>query len=375
MNHDYIRSSSYANRKLRWLIVHHQVSQSPQALVAFVSDSKIMEVSAEEEVRQIVMGRPHVVILGAGASYAAFPNGDKNGRKLPLMNNFIETLGLEALISHTGIQFPSNNFEDIYSEIHGRTELSDIRGELESAVYDYFQGMELPDEPTIYDHLVLSLRNKDFIATFNWDPFLVQAIRRNSHRFKLPRPLFLHGNVEVGYCPDGHMMGANGATCHECGVNLLRTKLLYPVSEKNYHLDEFISRQWATLADRLKDTYMVSIFGYGAPTSDARAIALLQDAWGSVDSRSMEQIEVIDVREEDDLRETWSGFIHSHHYRVEKTFYNSWIANHPRRTGEAYLNQFHNAQFIDNNPLPQSASFEELWAWYDKLQEVEDAST
>jgi len=26
------------------------------------------------------MERPHVVILGAGASYAAFPNGDKNGK-------------------------------------------------------------------------------------------------------------------------------------------------------------------------------------------------------------------------------------------------------------------------------------------------------
>jgi hypothetical protein len=31
--------------------------------------------------------RSHVVILGAGASYAAFPDGDKNGRKLPLMWN------------------------------------------------------------------------------------------------------------------------------------------------------------------------------------------------------------------------------------------------------------------------------------------------
>lgn len=237
-----------------------------------------MEVSAEEEINQVEMEKPHVVILGAGASYAAFPNGDKNGRKLPLMNNFVETLGVEDLISRTGLEFSSSNFEDIYSEIHKRKELSGIREELENTVYNYFRGMELPDEPTIYDHLVLSLRNKDFIATFNWDPFLVQAIRRNSSRFKLPRPLFLHGNVEVGYCPDGHMMGSHDTRCHTCGEKLLRTKLLYPVSEKNYHLDEFISRQWVTLADLLKHTYMVSIFGYGAPTSDASAIALLKEA-------------------------------------------------------------------------------------------------
>ncbi len=334
-----------------------------------------MEVSVEEEINQIVVSKPHVVILGAGASYAAFPNGDRNGRKLPLMNNFVETLGIEDLILRTGLSFSSTNFEDIYSEIHKRPGLKDIREELENIVYNYFKGMELPDEPTIYDHLVLSLRNKDFIATFNWDPFLVQAIRRNGERFKMPRPLFLHGNVEVGYCKEGHMMGNNGGYCHHCGEKLTQTPLLYPVGEKNYHLDEFISRQWAAMADLLKHTFMVSIFGYGAPTSDASAIALLKEAWGSVDSRNLEEFEIIDVRDEDDLRDTWSPFIHSHHYHVENTFYNSWIANHPRRTGEAYLNQFIDAQFIDNNPLPQSANFEELWAWYDRLQEVENAHT
>lgn len=73
-----------------------------------------MEVSAEEEINQIKVGKPHVVILGAGASYAAFPKGDRNGRKLPLMNNFVETLGLEDLISRTGSSFSSTNFEDIH---------------------------------------------------------------------------------------------------------------------------------------------------------------------------------------------------------------------------------------------------------------------
>jgi hypothetical protein len=44
---------------------------------------------------------------------------------------------------------------------------------LERAVFDYFSSLQLPDEPTLYDHLVLSLRPKDVIATFNWDPFLI----------------------------------------------------------------------------------------------------------------------------------------------------------------------------------------------------------
>lgn len=333
-----------------------------------------MEVSAEEEINQIEVGKPHVVILGAGASYAAFPNGDRNGRRLPLMNNFIETLNLQELINGSGLNFSSGNFEDIYSDIHKHPEHKPILEELETKVYEYFQGMKLPDEPTIYDHLVLSLRNKDFIATFNWDPFLVQAIKRNGARFKLPKPLFLHGNVGVGHCPDGHMMGNNGGVCHHCHIPLTPSKLLYPIGEKNYHLDEFISRQWATLEGLLKHAFMVTIFGYGAPTSDASAVDLLKKAWGNVNSRAMEEFEIIDIREDNDLIETWSPFIHSHHYRIEKSFYGSWIANHPRRTGEAYLNQFIKAQFIEDNPIPQNVDFEQLWDWYDRLQKVEDAA-
>lgn len=40
-----------------------------------------MEVSAEEDINQVIVGKLHVLILGAGASYAAFPSGDKHGRK------------------------------------------------------------------------------------------------------------------------------------------------------------------------------------------------------------------------------------------------------------------------------------------------------
>ena len=332
-------------------------------------------VSVEQEMEQVEVGKPHVVILGAGASYAAFPNGDKKGRKLPLMNNFVETLGLQDLISSTDLSFSSHNFEDIYSEIHRRPELEDIRKELENTVYDYFSEMELPDEPTLYDYLVLSLRDKDVIATFNWDPFLVQAIRRNGPRFKLPIPLFLHGNVAVGYCPEGHMMGDNGSRCHRCGVPLRRTKLLYPVGEKNYQLDEFISQQWETIADFLKSAFMVTIFGYGAPITDVAAMELFKEAWGCAYNRYMEEIEIIDIKEEDELQDTWSPFIHSHHYQVQSDFYNSWISNHPRRTGEVHYNRFLDRKYHQKNTLPKAANFTDLWDWYDRLQKYEDTST
>jgi hypothetical protein len=332
-----------------------------------------MEVSKEEEINQINVGKPHLVILGAGASLAAFPDGDKNGKKLPLMNNFIETLGLEELLDTYNIKFDTNNFEEIYSRLHSDPNTQALRKELEMKIYDYFSSMELPDTPTMYDHLLLSLRDKDFIATFNWDPFLIQAYRRNGKCFKLPKLLFLHGNVAVGHCPNGHIMGNNGDICSQCGEMLIPTKLLYPIGEKNYQLDEFISRQWATLQDLLSHTFMITIFGYGAPASDTSAIELMKSAWGNVEDRMLEETEIIDIRDEDELSGLWDPFIHTHHYRIENNFYNSWIANHPRRTGEAYWNQFIEAKFIENNSLPKDANFDELWKWFDVLLEVEDS--
>lgn len=331
-----------------------------------------MEVSVEQEIEQIQMGKPHVVILGAGASYASFLNGDKNGVKFPLMNNFVNILGLNDLLSQTSINFETDNFEKIYDQLHQNEAHQKIREELEKVIYDYFSRLEIFDEPTIYDQLLLSLRGKDVVATFNWDPFLLQAYRRNAQKFKLPRLLFLHGNVGVGCCEKDKVAGINGNGCSKCGCVLAPTKLLYPIAEKNYHLNGFISSQWKELNQHLQSSFMITIFGYGAPQSDVSAIDLMKSAWGDVNQREMEQTEIIDIRSEEDLCSTWEPFIHTHHYETHSNFYESWIANHPRRTGEAYINQYRDAQFIENNPIPKEFAFAELWAWYDRLKQVED---
>ena len=57
---------------------------------------------------------PHVVILGIGGSLAAFPNGDKNGRKLPLMYNLVEVLGIGYLFEKHGVKYDGENFEAVY---------------------------------------------------------------------------------------------------------------------------------------------------------------------------------------------------------------------------------------------------------------------
>lgn len=124
----------------------------------------------EYEITHASFERPHVVLLGAGASYAAFPNGDRNGRKLPLLRDFVDVIDLRIYMKEARIQPPLDDFEAIYSNIALNPELCEVRERIDQTVYEYFECLELPDEPTLYDHLVLSLRAKDVVATFNWDP-------------------------------------------------------------------------------------------------------------------------------------------------------------------------------------------------------------
>jgi hypothetical protein len=77
----------------------------------------------EFEVKHAFFDRPHLILLGAGASSAAFPTGDKNGRKLPLLRDFVEIIGLHGQMSEAGISPPFDDFEAIYSQIALNPEL------------------------------------------------------------------------------------------------------------------------------------------------------------------------------------------------------------------------------------------------------------
>lgn len=320
------------------------------------------------------MKRPHVVILGAGASRAALPNGDKNGKKLPVMDGFLKTTGLENILDGVSLTFKSDNLEDIYSELYDKPEYKDVCKRLEEAIWDYFSSLELPDYPTIYDYLLLSLRKKDVIATFNWDPLLLQAYRRvYKITSKLPKLLFLHGNVAVGVCEQCKRVGfIKDKCCSKCGKQLKRSRLLYPIKEKNYHLDPFIKSQWDAVQYYLKYAYSFTVFGYSAPKSDVSAIELLKQAWGSPGERNLEQIQIIDIKEDEELREAWDDFIHTHHYETHKSFFESSLAKYPRRINEAYWAMFMESIFVDTHEFREGLSFEELKEQVQNLVQYEE---
>ena len=316
------------------------------------------------------MGRPHVVILGAGASLAAFPNGDRNGCRIPLMNDLTKICGLIEVLKKYGIDTKYDNFEELYSDMFDSGN-QNVMKELEAKIIRYFSSLELFDRPTIYDLLVISLRPKDLIATFNWDPFLFQALLRNRRWIELPNVAFLHGNIAIGFCQEDFKMGATNAPCPKCHRPFQATQLLYPIKQKNYQRNLFIQAEWNKLQRYLRCAYMITVFGYSAPASDVEAIELMRKAYKGTGIRELEQIEIIDIKSEDELRETWSPFIVSDHFQVCNDFQKSWIAKHPRRTCDAMWQQLMEHKFLDSNHFPETDNWSVLREWFMPLIESE----
>lgn len=328
----------------------------------------------EYQMRNLSTGHVHLVILGAGASRAACPNGDKNGRPLPLMNDLVEVIGLESTLSKYGYDRNVQDFEALYSEIYEADPDSPLVNEINSVVREYFLALKIPDHPTLYDHLVLSLRSKDMVATFNWDNFLLDAFERNRHVCSLPRMNFLHGNVGIANCDCGSPMyfGGPGQFCKRCGNAMTPSRLLYPVKRKGYAADKHISAAWHDLKIMLERATVLTIFGYRAPKTDEEAMTQIHEGWGDPAERRMEEVEIIDIRNENELKSSWSGIILRSHYRTSPSFYDSTMANFPRRTAESIFSTFMMNRPYYETPIPQDADFPELWEWFKPLVQAEN---
>jgi hypothetical protein len=329
-----------------------------------------MVFTKEEQIKTVKNGYRHVVILGAGASKAScIDNPEKNNKGLPLMNDLPKVIDLKEELSDLPDSLKNENFETIFSELFIKEGNSERLKSIEEKLYTYFENLELPDSPTIYDNLVLSLRDKDVIATFNWDPFLWQAYVRSMKVTKnLPNLLFLHGNVAIGVCEESKTFGPNGYLSLKSEKPFLPTKLLYPVGQKNYTSDTFIESQWKALSNVLETTARLTIFGYSAPVSDLEAINMMKKAWGDPKTdKQFTQVEIIDIQTEEQILKSWDSFIHSHHYEATDNFFKSSIMRFPRRTGEVFHSNYLEGMFYEENYPPKFKSLEKLYEWYKNL--------
>jgi hypothetical protein len=315
---------------------------------------------------------PHVVILGAGASKAAFPHGDETGKGVPVMQQLVDCLNLRTTLEAAGFADPMD-FESIYDELVSTGSNPGLVTEIENRVRSYFESMELPHETTLYDRLILSLRETDLIATFNWDPFLLRAYVRNAEIGRLPQLAFLHGNVETAVCLKDAVKGLRGQLCQKCSKPLEPTKLLYPVRCKDYNSDPFIANEWRLLKRFLERAYMLTIFGYGAPSTDVEAVDLMSNAWKGNETFELAQVNIIDIRPEKQLQKTWEPFFCRNHYGLHGRLNTTWLNRHPRRSCEALAWATLQMAPWKDNPVPGYKSFGKLQQWIEPLLAEEQA--
>ncbi len=310
----------------------------------------------KQQLVELRTSRPHVVVLGAGASLAAFPNGDAHGKILPLMANVLDVLDLRDLVDQAGYD-SEQNFESLYSTLHTADPNSTLIKQIEQRVTEYFSSLELPQYLTLYDLLLLSLREKDAIFTFNWDPFLADACMRKYGPALLPHIFHLHGNVRVSFCDQCRKSTRKLEVCPFCEGKLTPTRLLYPIEKKDYASDPFTSTQWDAARDYISQAGIITFFGYSAPTTDQEAMAIFTNAWkGDDPHKPIERLEVIDIRDRDELAKQWSSFSFFDHKDIRRSFFESMLALYPRRSCEALVRMGFDGNSVE--PIPWAGSLD-----------------
>jgi hypothetical protein len=159
--------------------------------------------------------------------------------------------------------------------------------------------------------------------------------------------------------------------CPKCDKELVPSRLLYPVATKNYVKDPFIKTEWEVLKKGLRQARTLTIFGYGAPTTDKDAVDILNNAWDKA-NRLIERTEIIDIKDKEVLWKQWDPFIVRTYLDCPKDFYKSRLASYPRRTCEALLDQTFYGLWVQENPLPATVGFDELLSWVKPLVEAEN---
>lgn len=317
--------------------------------------------------------RPVVVLVGAGASKAACPLGDRNGKVVPVMAEIAEAVGLEPLIRQTNFTLDGANFEEFYGALAADKSNAGLVEEIEQKVLEYFTALELPARPTVYDHLVVALRPKDCIVTFNWDPLIAQAIQRTAARAQGPRIVCLHGNVSLGYCT-AHapiVIGHRGRCCGRCGNEFGPARLLFPTREKDYS-DPVLRVLWDVAQAELREAGLLTFFGYSAPTSDRAAIELLRSAWSDSTSRELGDTDIIDIKAQApttrrELESQWKPFVHNQYAEFRPDFWTSRIACSPRRTYEVMIASQLDMEFLEERPPRSDGGWDDFWDFYGPL--------
>lgn len=307
---------------------------------------------------------PHVVIVGAGASIAACKT-DKNGKEVPLLKNIHSILGLtEELKNYDFSDEQMADFEKLFSDINGKAEYRELQEKMEYDVCDYFSKLQIPEEPTLYDYLILSLTEKDAIISFNWDPFLMQAYRRNICVGNLPELIFPHGNAGVGLCYDCKIKGYANCLCPQCFKELEQMPLLYPIGNKDYNSKAIIINEWNRAKEVLSKAAGITVYGYGAPVTDVEAVEMMKSANKISQMKDIAPFTIINLAEnEEEQRKKWAEFYDVDMVLYCNNFEETLLWKNPRVSLETLFDAI-----LQQNPRSEEKSFEK----FSTLKELQD---
>ena len=275
------------------------------------------------------MGFKHLVILGAGSTIATIPNGDKNGEESYTLANLLKDKTFTSFLEKVQRNFSTNDVEDLCKQLY--KEDRPLYYEFESLVRKKYARLELPEEFTILDRLVLSLTSNDAIVSFNWDDLVIQAYQRMRDYVPeemLPILAFPHGNAQTVY-NNKHYTSKRIVT----SPGWFDSPLNMPVDEIDYKSDVFINSQWHILDFFMRNAQMITFFGYRGPDSDEQDLKHLDELFAK--NEICDKIEIIDKDQESavEVAKRLERFKMQPNWLYPcADFWHSTIAKYPRRT-------------------------------------------
>ncbi len=95
------------------------------------------------------------------------------------------------------------------------------------------------------------------------------------------------------------------------------------------------------------------------------------DVWSENGTRDLAHIDLIDVKDREEIKENWNGFIVRENYAIRDDFFDTYLGIHPRRSCDAFaMATLQQAPWKDNH-FPKGVSLKELQDWIMPLVEEE----
>ncbi len=207
------------------------------------------------------------------------------------------------------------------------------------------------------------MTEKDAIISFNWDPFLIQAYRRNIDVGNLPQLIFPHGNIRVGICYDCKIKGYANSLCNNCFKPFSNMPLLFPVNKKNYCDNGIIENEWNIAKNYLSRAAGVTIFGYRAPETDVEAYELLKSSYQKSNTTIIAPFTIINLaKNEQEQKAKWKEIYDEQMIHYTDDFRNTILWKSPRLSLETVFDAI-----FQRRPRHIEKSFKD----FDNLEELQ----